>query len=131
MEDGMNIDTLLRELHEDRARVVDDQLGSLEREITKRRLLSAEAVVMLFGHIGDLRERILALQPEHQNAPDPHRKERMELERECRDRECDLEEERLNRWRDEQALRREQRERLREGQEERQRYERHSGNYEA
>jgi hypothetical protein len=125
----VSIDDLLGNLHQDRTTTIEEQLQSLEREISKRRLVSAETVVTLFGQIGELREQILKLQPEHQGGPDPNRAVREPLERERRELERELQEELRNRWRDQQELRREHRELMREHQEETQRYERHTGNY--
>src|SRR5262249_36151766 len=123
------IDDLLRGLHEDRTGTVEEQLSSLEREISKRRLVSAETVVTLFGQIGELRQQILRLLPEHKEAPDQRRAEREPLERERRQLERELQEELRNRWRDLQDLHREHRQLTRERTEELQRYERHTGHY--
>lgn len=125
----MNIDDLLRDLHEDRTGTVEEQLHSLELDIARRRLVSAETVVTLFGQINELREQILKLVPEHEGAPDQHRPMREPLERERRQLERELQEELRNRWRDLQDLRREHRQLCREHTEEAQRYERHTGNY--
>ncbi|HEY4360275.1 MAG TPA: hypothetical protein VGN17_04880 [Bryobacteraceae bacterium] len=125
----MSIDDLLGKLHEDRAGTIEDQLTALEREIAKRRLVSAETVVTLFGQIGELRAQILKLLPEHEFAPDPNRAIREPLERERRELERELQEELRDRWRDQQELRREHRQLTREHTEEAQRYERHTSSY--
>ena len=125
----MSIDDLLRDLYTDRTSTMEDQLASLEREISKRRLVSAETVVTLFGQISELREQILKLMPEHEGAPDHQRAAREPLERERRQLERELQEELRNRWRDMQELRREHRQLSREHHEEVQRYERHTGHY--
>jgi chromosome segregation ATPase len=125
----MSIDDLLGDLHEDRTGTVEEQLQSLERDIARRRLVSAETVVTLFGQIGELREQILKLVPEHEGAVDQHRAVREPLERERRQLERELQEELRNRWTDLRDLRREHRQLSRERTEEVQRYERHNGNY--
>ena len=125
----MNIDDLLGGLHRDRTSTIEEQLRALEHEIAKRRLVSAETVVTLFGQIGELREQILKLLPEHESAPDLKRLEREPLERERRELERELQEELRNRWRDQQELRREHRQLTREQTEENQRYQRHTGTY--
>jgi len=124
-----HLDELLDNLHNDRVSTADDQLAALEREIAKRRLVSAETVVTLFGQIGELQRQILRLLPDHELAPDPNRVLREPLERERRQLERELQEELRQRWRDLQELRREQRQIVRERQEEFQRYERHTGHY--
>ena len=125
----MTIDDLLGNMHRDKTRTIDEQLRLVEREIATRRLVSAETVVNLFGQLSELREQILKLQPEHENAPDLHRATREPLERERRLLEREVQEELRNRWRDQQELGREHRELTREQAEELQRYERHTGDY--
>jgi hypothetical protein len=125
----VSIDDLLGGLHRDRTTTIEEQLRSLEHEIAKRRLVSAETVVTLFGQIGELREQILKLLPDHEGLPDLRRAEREPLERERRELERELQEELRDRWRDQQELRREHRQLTREHTEERQRYERHTGVY--
>ncbi len=129
MEGSVSIDDLLGNLHRDRTSTVEEQLVALEREIAKRRLVSAETLVTLFGQISELRGQILRLLPEYEFAPDPNRAIREPLERERRELERELQEELRNRWRDQQDLRREHRELSREFKEEVQRYDRHTGTY--
>src|SRR5438034_930864 len=96
----MSIDDLLGDLHADRTGTVEEQLESLELDIARRRLVSAETVVTLFGQIGELREQILKLVPEHEGATDHQRAVREPLERERRQLERELQEELRNRWND-------------------------------
>ena len=125
----MSIDDLLRDLHEDRAGTVEEQLRAVEQDIARRRLVSAETVTTLFGQLGELRQEILQLLPP-EGAADVHRVVREPLEREHRLVERELQVELRNRWRDLQELRREHRHLAREHREELQRYERNTGTYE-
>jgi hypothetical protein len=126
----MSIDELLRDLHEDRTGTIEEQLRALELDIARRRLVSAETVVTIFGQLNELRQEILRLQPENALVADMHRPVREPLEREHRALERELQAELRNRWRDVQELRREHRQLSRERREELQRYERHTGHYE-
>lgn len=116
------------DLHEDRTGTVEEQLQSVELDIARRRLVSAETVVTLFGQLGELREQILRLLP-NEGFPDTNRVVREPLEREHRQLEREIQAELRNRWRDLEALRREHRQLSREHREELQRYERHTGDY--
>jgi hypothetical protein len=65
--------------------------------------------VSVYERIAEVTARILRLLPEHENAPDPHERDRHLLERERRDLQRELDEELRSRWRDVQALKEEQR----------------------
>lgn len=126
----MNIDDVLDDLFTDRQSTITEQLAQIEREITKRRLASAERSIILFDQIRELQEQILHLQPENDMTPDLQRSMREPLERERRLLERDLQDEIRDRWRDIQSLKQEQRQLLRERREQTQHYERHTGQYE-
>ena len=108
----MNLDDLLGRLHDDATARVDERLVAIERELMRRRLLSAEVSTNLFAQIQELNDAIMLLLPEGDHAIDPHRAVRLNLERERRTLERELLIEHRERWRDQQALRREHRELL-------------------
>ncbi|MDX2154027.1 MAG: hypothetical protein SFV54_25025 [Bryobacteraceae bacterium] len=106
----MNLDDLLGRLHDEATMRFDDRLTAIERELMRRRLLSAEVSVHLFAQLQELHEEIMRLMPEGEHALDPHRTIRQGLERERRALQRELLLEHKERWRDLQALRREHRE---------------------
>ena len=105
----MNLDDLLGRLHDESTARLDDRLTAIEREIMRRRLLSAEMSTTLFAQIQELNEEIMRLLPEGEHALDPHRVVREALERERRTIERELNRELHERWRDLKDLRREHR----------------------
>ena len=105
----MNIDELIRDLHDDTRLRIDDRLTAIELELMRRRLLSAEKTTILFEQLRELSEEILRLQPEGEHTADPHASRRGLLERERRALERDMLDEVRERWRDMQELRREHR----------------------
>ncbi len=125
----MNPDDLLGTLHYDKVATLDDRLRAIELELNRRRLVGAEHTVRLFAQLQTLNEEILRLRPEGDHAIDLHRPVRQPLEREHRDLERELDQVQEDRWRDEQNLRREQRELLQARQEQWQHYERNMKDY--
>jgi hypothetical protein len=125
----MNLDDLLGRLHDDATARLEDRLVSVEQELMRRRLLSAETVTDLFAQIQELNEEIMRLMPEGEHALDPHRIIRQGLERERRALRRDLCGELLARWSDAQDLRKEHRYLLDQRQAGMDRYEVH-GKYE-
>ena len=125
----VSIDDLLHNMHRDKVLTTTEELTLVELEINKRRLVGAELHVRLFERLQVLNEQILRLQPEHENAPDPHHALRDPLERERRTVERLIDEELRGRWQDLQPLEAERRRLLREDREQQQRYERHTGDY--
>lgn len=117
------LDELVNQLHNDSVGRLDDQLISIERELLRRRLLSAEASTSLFDQIRSLSDEIMRLLPEHEHAIDHHKTIRQGLERERRELHRLLHEELLDRWRDVQALRKEHRDLLAQRRERQDRYE--------
>src|SRR5438309_10790337 len=105
----MSIDDLLHGLHQDKTQTIDDQLIAIEREIATRRLVSAEHTARLFEQIADLTTEINGLLPEHEQALDPHKVIRQGVEHERRLLEREITDELRQRWRDLEALKREQR----------------------
>lgn len=110
------LDDLLGTLHEDSTGQLEDQLSLVEREIMRRRLVSAEIATTLFDRIRELNDEILLLLPEGSHSVDVRGEERRGLERERRLLERELRDELVGRWRDLQELRKEHRALLRERQ---------------
>lgn len=125
------LDDLLGTLHDDKTERFDDRLSRIEREIMRRRLISAENTTNLFDTIRGLSEDIMRLLPESEHTFDLHRKERTTLEAERRALERELRDELSSRWRDLQALRREQRELQDELRGHQQRYEQFMKDYDS
>src|SRR5947208_849108 len=106
----MNLDDLLGRLHGETTSRLEDRLVAIERELMRRRLLSAERCTNLFAQLQELHEEIMRLMPEGEHAVDPNRIIRQGLEREHRALTNELFQEDKERWRDAQNLRREHRE---------------------
>ncbi len=127
----MHLDDLLGTLHDDRQDVVNTKLQAVERQLLLRRLESLALSAALIRQIDDLTEQIINLEPEP-GRPDTRRRDRDSLERERRDRQFQLQQEAIQKWRDIQLLKQETRLDNREQHEEQQRYDRLSGaNYDA
>lgn len=125
----MNPDDLLSNLHDDKIASLEDRLRAIDLELNHRRPIGQERAVRLLEQLELLNEEILRLRPEGDHAVDLHHVRRAPLEREHRDLQRELDEERTERWRDEANLRREQRELRQAKQEQWQHYERHMKDY--
>jgi len=132
MEDAiMNPDDLLGTLHHDKVASLEDRLRAIDLELNHRRLLGQEHTVRILEQLEVLNAEIFRLRPEADHAIDAHHLKRAPLEREQRELERQIIEEQEERWRDEQALRREQRELRQAKQEQWQHYERNMTDYDA
>jgi hypothetical protein len=127
----VNPDDLLGTLHHDKLASLDDRLHAIDLELNHRRLIGQEHTVRILEQLEVLNAEILRLRPEGQHAIDLHHLKRAPLEREHRELELQIHEEREERWRDEQNLRREQRELRQTKQEQWQHYERNMKDYAA
>lgn len=125
----VNPDELLGTLHYDKIASLEDRLRAIDLELNHRRLIGQERSVRLLEQLEILNAEILRLRPEGEHAIDVHHVRRAPLEREQRELQREVDEEREDRWRDEQNLRREQRELRQMKQEQWQHYERNMKDY--
>lgn len=105
-----DIDALLGGLHDDKQKVLKEQIKTIEKEIVEREVIGVENRVTVAEEVGLLRDEILNLRPPHEQVGDVHRKDRQVLEREQLDLTKELREERRDAWKDIQQLKREERE---------------------
>jgi hypothetical protein len=125
----MELDDLLGQLHKERLSTIETQLRTIEVELAQRHVLSVMTTVTLFDQVREVNQQILRLLPEHPGAPDPNRKDRVELERDKRLLEQEIDSELQDRWKDMTELRREARVLIREHEEEVHRYGRMNSDY--
>lgn len=105
-----DIEHIFDALHGDKKRVLNEQIKSIEEEIVERKTISARNTEVVSEEVHELANEVAKLRPEHENAPDLERKDRVVLEREKLDLTKELREERRDAWKDVQQLKREERE---------------------
>lgn len=103
------IDALFGGLHDDKQKVLKEQIKTIEAEIVEREVISVENRVTVDHEVGELQNEILNLRPPHEQVADVQRKDRVVLEREKLDLTKELREERRDAWKDIQQLKREER----------------------
>ena len=118
----MPIDDLLGDLQQDTLAVIDTELRRIEAEILRRRIVSIRFSATMLSTIDELESKIARLNRINDWEPDVNALERSNLERERRDKHVRLAEEEIQRWQDLQPLYLQQRQVLKERQEETQDY---------
>ena len=104
-----DIGALLGGLHDDKQKVLKEQIKSIENEIVEREVISVENRTKVAGEVDELRNEILNMRPAHEQIGDMERKDRQVLEREKLDLTKELRAERRDAWKDIQQLKREER----------------------
>lgn len=104
------IGDVLGGLHDDKQKVLREQLRRIEQEIVERRLISADTSLSVNDALTELGTEIANLRHDGEGLPDVERKDRMVLERERLDLSKELRFEVRDAWKDVQELRREERE---------------------
>lgn len=104
------IDKALGAIHEDKKKLLTDQLKSIDEEIVERQLIGAENALGVNDELLELGSEIANRSPPHENSPDLERKDRMTLQRDKRALTRELREEQRDTWKDVQPLREEERE---------------------